>query len=123
MHATTEPNAAAEVGAPGFSCFAHGTQSKESAEEKCRKMKTGQTHHGGFALSEGLAEGAGRRLVALGGARTLEDFARFTVQPTGQLSGWLIENETCSILTAYATPGIGFSLKRVTAFSRSDRVW
>ena len=35
------------------------------------------------------------------GARTLDDFARFTVQPTGQIRTRLIADETASILTAY----------------------
>ena len=35
------------------------------------------------------------------GARTLDDFGRFTVQPTGQIRTRLIADETASILTAY----------------------
>jgi hypothetical protein len=57
------------------------------------------------------------------GAKTLDDFARFTVQPTGQIRIRLMAYETSSILTAYNCGGIGFSMKCVTGFSRLDQVW
>ena len=60
---------------------------------------THDAHHVGLAL----LEGADRRLRKgrWNGARTLDDFGRFTVQPTGQISSTLIADETSSILTAY----------------------
>ena len=42
------------------------------------------------------------------GARTLDDFGRFTVQPTGQIRINLIADETPSILTAYGEGGDRF---------------
>ena len=68
-------------------------------------MKTRQTHHAhhvGWALSDGAQS------KLRNGARTLEDFGRFTVQPTGQISITLIANETSSILTAYCDDGDRF---------------
>ena len=47
----------------------------------------------------GSFRGADRKLR--NGARTLDDFGRFTVQPTGQIRSTLIAYETSSILTPY----------------------
>jgi len=54
----------------------------------------------------GSFRGADRKLR--NGARTLDDFGRFTVQPTGQIRSNLIPDETSSILTAYGDHGDRF---------------
>jgi hypothetical protein len=126
-HATAEPNTATEVGVPGFRGSSHGPDTEDSADQEGRQRKvsrkvsrngkTHDAHHVGFDSFEG----ADRKLR--NGARTLDDFGRFTVQPTGQIRSNLIADETPSILTAYEEHGIGFSMKCVTGFSRLHQVW